>query len=71
MPYKIHLRNHAPPTPMEIAGKLIPTLIVPETPPLEEVETLDDAKKAMGKLMEQGTPPGDVYAVGYDSPLAE
>jgi hypothetical protein len=68
--YRVHLRNHAPSQPVEVAGKLIQTLIVPETPPLKVVETIEEAQQTMRELLEQGTPPGDLYAVGYDSPVA-
>jgi hypothetical protein len=68
--YKIHLRNHAPPQPIEIAGKLIQTLIVPETPPVQVVETIEEAQNAMRELLAQGILAGDLYAVGYESPVA-
>jgi hypothetical protein len=47
---------------------VIETRIVPETPPLRVVETKEDAQIAMRELMEQGMPPFDLYAVGYDTP---
>jgi hypothetical protein len=71
MPYRVHLRNRAAPQPIEIAGVLIETRIVPELPPLETVETLEDANGVMRRLMAEGTPAGDVYAVGWDTPTVE
>jgi hypothetical protein len=71
MPYKIHLRNRATPKPVEIAGMLIETRIVPELPPLMTVETLDDAKRAMCSLMVSGARGDEFYAVGWDAPKIE
>ncbi len=64
--YRIHLENREPPQPVEIAGKLIETHIVPETPPLLVVETKEEAKKVMRKLIAQGIRASELYAVGYD-----
>lgn len=64
--YKIHLENPAPPEPIMIAGKLIETHIVPETPPLFVVETKDEAKAVMRKLIAEGVRASKLYAVGYD-----
>jgi hypothetical protein len=71
MPYKIHLVNRELPQPIKIAGLLIETQIVPETPPLRMVETKEEAKAAMRELMAHGMLPGDLYAVGYDLPSIE
>jgi hypothetical protein len=71
MPYKIHLLNREPPQPIKIAGILIETQIVPETPPLRVVETKEETKGAMRELMAHGILPGDLYAVGYDLPPIE
>jgi hypothetical protein len=71
MPYKIHLENREPPQPIKVAGILIETQIVPETPPLGIVETKEEAKAAMCELMADGILPGDLYAVGYDLPPIE
>ena len=70
MSYKIHLANREPPQPIEIAGRFIETQIVPETPPLETVETLEEAKAAILKLIAQGVPAADLYTVGFDFPRA-
>jgi hypothetical protein len=69
--YKIHLENREPPQPIKIAGRLIETHTVPETPPLLVVETKDDAREAIQTLIAQGIPASELYAVGYDPLLAE
>ena len=71
MPYRVHLRNRETPKPINIAGVLIDTRIVPETPALQIVETIDDAKTAILGLVKQGVPLGDLYAVGWDHPPPE
>ncbi len=68
MPYEVHLRNRETPQPINVAGVLVATRIVPETPPLQIVETVEDARKAMAELIAQGAPLGDIYAVGWDAP---
>jgi hypothetical protein len=70
MPYKIHLQNRESPQPIRVAGQLIETQIVPETRPLREVETKEEAEEVMRGLIAGGTPPSTLYAVGYDWPLA-
>ena len=69
--YRIHLENRERPRPIKIAGKLIETYIVGETPPLLVVETKDEAKEAMRKLVAQGIRASELYAVGNDPPLTE
>jgi hypothetical protein len=67
MPYKVHLENREPPQDFVFAGKLFKTHVVPETEPLFVVETKEEAKEAMQRLIEQGVRPGSIYSVGYDS----
>jgi hypothetical protein len=66
MPYKIHLENREPPRGLEIAGKVVETQIVPETPPLCIVETNEEAKEVMRELIAQGIRRSELYAVGHD-----
>jgi len=67
MPWKIHPQN----IKKLIGGNLPGAHIVPELPPLLIVETQEQAKEAMARLIAEGAQPGDLYAVGYDYPLAD
>lgn len=63
MAWKIHRENaNAKP----IGGTRPWAHIVPETPPLLIVETQDEAKAAMARMIADGMRPCDLYAVGYD-----
>jgi hypothetical protein len=66
MPWKIHRENTVP-----IGGTLPGAHIIPELPPLLTVETQEEAKEVMTRLIAQGVRPGDLYAVGYDYPSAD
>lgn len=65
MPYKVHLLNKER-GPVRIAG--FDTQIVTETPPLQVVDTKEEAQQAMLELIAQGVRPFDLYAAGYDYP---
>jgi hypothetical protein len=69
MPYEVHLQNREPPQPIRVAGSLVETRIVPETPALRVVDTKEDAQAVMREMIAQGVRPGDLYAVGYDWPI--
>jgi hypothetical protein len=60
MPYKIHIENDDP--PVEFFGSRIGL----ESAPIKVVETIEDAKRELKALWDQGIT--NIYAVGHDGP---